>query len=457
MIKNRKFISLKIKLKNIIVTNFIESKYKNIQKLSTIDWFRRLQIVDTLIDYYLNLLSVLVRDIIIIFSSIIFLFIVNVQMIYISLITAILLSLISFTFSKYRKKKFQKLIENDLSLNLSYFDILNQHLALKEPSNSRNFKDENKFHLNKVVENELSIKTIFNYNALISEFILQVSYILIIYIGTIESISNKINFSSLILSLSMFSLFTISFNNLNNTFAGWNEIKNNSDLLKFIIFLRKEDLNTKGLKIQNINKILIKNLSFEYEKGHNIIDINNLLITKNTILEGSNGSGKSTLLKILYYYLEYKGDIYINDINIKDIDIEYFREKIFITSNFWIPNKKIKDFLTNSSKELETLVLNLEKYKLDKVLHASRININDIITNNGSKYSLGQKKILSLLPLLSKRYSLLLLDEIFNNIDRENIKLLSKAILDYQSDALIINISHKKENFFGFKKVYKIG
>ena len=456
IIKNKKSLSLKIKLKNIIVHNFINARYKDIQKLSTMDWFRRLGIVDTLIEYYLNLLSVLTRDIIIIFSSIIFLFIVNIEMIYISIFTAILLSFISLLFARYRKQKIRHNIEHNLSLNLSYYDILNQHLSLKDPSSARKMKDDNKLRLNKLIKNELSIKTIFNYNNFISEFVLQISYILIIYIGTIESISNKINFSSLILSLSMFSLFSISFNNVNNTFTNWNEIKNNSDLLKFVMFLRKENLNEKGIKIQKINEIMIKDLTFEYEKGNKVLNIKNLLIKENISLKGINGSGKSTLLKILYHYLEYKGSIYINNINLNEIDLKYLRENIYISSNFWLPNIKIKDFLTNNNVELNTLTSNLHKYKIDKILERSKISINDIIINNGSNYSLGQKKILSLLPLLSKKFSLLLLDEIFNNIDKNNVKLLSNAILNYQSDSLIISISHGEENIFKFKKEYRI-
>lgn len=87
----------------------------------------------------------------------------------------------------------------------------------------------------------------------------------------------------------------------------------------------------KGIQIDKIRKIELKNVSFKYSNGK--YALKNINITLNadskTVFVGENGSGKSTLIKIIMgLYDNYEGDIFVNNVNMKDIDLNDYHKKI---------------------------------------------------------------------------------------------------------------------------------
>ncbi|APH14080.1 ABC transporter family protein [Clostridium sporogenes] len=92
--------------------------------------------------------------------------------------------------------------------------------------------------------------------------------------------------------------------------------------------------NDKKITINKINSIKIDNLSYKYENSdHYVLKNINLTLLEGDIISlvGRNGSGKSTLVKIIAgFYNNYEGNIFINDINLKLIDIESYQKAIGI-------------------------------------------------------------------------------------------------------------------------------
>lgn len=92
------------------------------------------------------------------------------------------------------------------------------------------------------------------------------------------------------------------------------------------------DESSKKIEVGKIEKIEVKNVSFSYSNSSELVLKNISLIAKKgeaISIVGLNGSGKSTLLKLIAgFYEEYTGDIFINDINIKDISIKSYRKEI---------------------------------------------------------------------------------------------------------------------------------
>jgi len=96
--------------------------------------------------------------------------------------------------------------------------------------------------------------------------------------------------------------------------------------------LEKDNLSRKSI-CKSIEQIDIRNLSFAYQNNKKVLDNVNLTFKRGEkiALVGPNGSGKSTLLKILagLYDIE-DGDVLINGISIKDIDVDTYRKNMSV-------------------------------------------------------------------------------------------------------------------------------
>lgn len=107
-----------------------------------------------------------------------------------------------------------------------------------------------------------------------------------------------------------------------------------SQLFEFLEMPTRGDNNLEKKKIDAIGLINIYDLSYKYKNtDHYVLKNINMTINNrdNLVIVGKNGSGKSTLVKILAgFYDDYEGEIFINGVNLREIDKETYRDKIGI-------------------------------------------------------------------------------------------------------------------------------
>lgn len=205
------------------------------------------------------------------------------------------------------------------------------------------------------------------------------------------------------------------------------------------------------------NKITFKNVSFKYRTK-------NVYVLKNFNMElnlnekiigftGVSGRGKTTLMKlVLKMYNNYEGDIFIDDVNIREIDPDYLRKNIvYVNQNSKLFDRLIIENIMYGCKHTNTCDGNLkqiiEKYPKIRALFKD----NDIYTTRvgplGEKMSGGQRMIISILTgLISPSSCGLVLDEPTTGLDpelkREIINLIQE---NRKNKKFIIIISHDKD------------
>ncbi len=84
------------------------------------------------------------------------------------------------------------------------------------------------------------------------------------------------------------------------------------------------------ITVDEIRNLKVEHLSFKYDTGDYVLkDLNFELIKGNIYaIVGKNGSGKTTLVKLLMgLYDNYEGNIYINGIEMRDIDREHYMKR----------------------------------------------------------------------------------------------------------------------------------
>ena len=193
-------------------------------------------------------------------------------------------------------------------------------------------------------------------------------------------------------------------------------------------------VETKNLTKKIGNEIILKdvNTKFENKKIYGIV--------------GRNGSGKTMLLKSLCGFLTpTSGTVLINQ---KDI----YKEEMF-SNNVGISfsnSNYIKDLTGFENLEL---IANIKKQisKEDIIDALKKVNLLKEKDKKYGKYSLGMKQKLDIAQAIMEKPEILLLDEPFNGLDDESVKLIKKLIIDLKNSGnTIIIATHIKDDIENF-------
>lgn len=243
---------------------------------------------------------------------------------------------------------------------------------------------------------------------------------------------------------------------------GWNSLKRIKKVLNY-----KSEIDDGNIPLDsNIESIKINNLSYSYDE--NIYTLKNIsadfVAGGVYAIYGNSGDGKSTLSKILSRVMSYEdGTILINGIDLNQIKPkDYFKQTSYISNDAFV----IKDNLLNNIKLYHN---NVNEKMIDMTLKENgiyellNINLNEdyplrtLLDPN--TLSLGQKQIISLTRLFFVNKSFIVIDEGMADIDESTAKSLLRKLINANSKAIILVISHNidKFDFFDTKFQMKMG
>lgn len=433
-------------LLNLFFKKTIHGKSLSLQKINKSDYIQRLNSIGEISLYYTNVINILFTNSISLLITSICLGIINWKLYILILGISLIKFIIIFYFKKNLHNKYPKLINNQIEITNKNFEIFLNNIYSKNPEYQTLSINKINDLLNAQKELNLSILNTTNWNKTTITFLNVLEQILIMYIGINFFFSKNLSIGNLLLFNSLIMYIDFPIESLTNFLLNFKIMKQNIIRFEFIVFLAEENKNERC--IQKISNIKINNLSFNYD-DRKIFDNISLDLDQNIIIEGKNGVGKSTFLKLLYgLYDEYQGNIFINnEDDLKIINLNDFRQKIYINSNnIYFPNLTIVEFITlKNEKALNTLKHNIEKYNLIELLTYFNLFFDTKIEDGGMNLSSGQRQLINLLQLFCFSYDLILLDEAFENISIDVFAKLKDAIKDFQSEALFIEISHSKK------------
>jgi len=186
----------------------------------------------------------------------------------------------------------------------------------------------------------------------------------------------------------------------------------------------------------DFDTIIFENVSFKY-KSHNKPIFDNLQLNlaldhKIIGFTGPSGRGKSTLVKLmLKMYTHYKGNIYIDGVNIRDIDADYIRNNItYVNQSSKLFDRKVAENIMYGCTDLHScnsdFKLIMEKYsKIRELLDGIDI-FNKDSGALGENLSGGQRQIINIVGGLINPSKITILDEPTNALDGA----LKKDVID---------------------------
>lgn len=196
-------------------------------------------------------------------------------------------------------------------------------------------------------------------------------------------------------------------------------------------------------------KIEFKDVSFSYDgKNYVLNDISFRVNPSETIaLVGHTGSGKSSIINVMMRFYEfYKGDIYIDDVPIRDYPLESLRKKMaLVLQEPFIFYGNVKDNIRLMNSEITDAQI-VEAAKLvqaDRFINQLEDGYDSHVIEGGASFSTGQKQLLSFARAIVNDPRVLILDEATANIDTETEGLIQEGLKRIREGRTTIMIAHR--------------
>ncbi len=219
----------------------------------------------------------------------------------------------------------------------------------------------------------------------------------------------------------------------------------------------KENAITKHID----GKIEFRNVSFTYPHT-GIKALNNLSFTINPkekiAIIGKTGSGKSTIAHLLLrMYDAAEGEILIDDVPIKDLNLQSLRHQIsYVPQDVFLFSDTIANNINmgmEQEKNREQTQLAARRAAIENEILELPKGFETVTGERGVMLSGGQKQRISIARALIKDPAILILDESLSAVDTQTEKIIQDNLNDYLKEKSAIIITHRIFRGWNFDKI----
>lgn len=314
--------------------------------------------------------------------------------------------------------------------------------------------ERNKFEKANDDSYELNIESSLKlyYVAPMAVLLMNVAVVIIYYVGGIQLQYNMVNVADLLLFFQYITYFLSSLalipfivkimpkaivasNRIEEVFEYEPILLNNPIKQEY-----KED-SFKGVEFNNVifgysgAKDVIADINFKAPKG------------TTTALIGATGSGKSTVMYLLNrMYDPTFGEILIDGVNIKDIDLKELHSKIsFGSQKSMVFNDTVIENIRMSDDSItrEDIERACEITLFTDAFKSLPSGIDSIIEENGTNISGGQRQRLSLARTIAKDSDIYIFDDTFSALDMKTEKIVRENIKELLKDKTVFMVAQK--------------
>lgn len=199
-----------------------------------------------------------------------------------------------------------------------------------------------------------------------------------------------------------------------------------------------------------VGDIRFENVCFQYTDNETVLTNFNLQIHpgENIALVGHTGAGKSSIAKLIARFYEFQdGRILIDKVNLRDLDLKTYRRQLGIVSQtpFLFSGNVFENICYSSTKDID---------KCDVTEMANRIGdgewlntlpdgLDTMVGERGSRLSMGQRQLVSLMRVLVQNPAVFILDEATASIDPFTEWQIQQALDMILANTTSILIAHR--------------
>lgn len=406
--------------------------------------------IETISDVFSQGILMIIGDILKLCVVLVVMFMTDWKLTLVCLTTLPLLIISANIFKNSVKKSFQDVRNQVAALNTFVQEHITGMMIVqvfnREKSEFKKFQAINQKHA------EANIRSVWAYSVFfpVVEVLSAVSLALLVWWGTKGVLNAQVSFGSLV----AFILY------IHMLFRPIRQIADNFNILQmgivsservFRLMNEGQNLIHPGeIKMPTCEgKLSFQNIWFAYQNEDWILKDFSLTIKPGETIAvvGATGAGKTSLINILGRFYEYqKGQILLDDVDIKTININDYRRFFSIVT---------QDVFLFSDTILNNITLGNSDISLEQVIESAKtIGVHDFIMRlpenylynvreRGNSLSVGQRQLISFLRAYVLKPQILILDEATSSIDNESEILIQNAIAKITKNRTSIVIAHR--------------
>ena len=211
----------------------------------------------------------------------------------------------------------------------------------------------------------------------------------------------------------------------------------------------REDMNEDGLKPELNGDIEFKNVYFEYEKGHPILNGVSFKVKKGQTVAilGPTGSGKSSLVHLLQRLYDYQGgSITIGGVELKKISKKWLRQHVgIVLQEPFLFSKTLKENIALGRKGANDAEIHeaVRIASIYDVIKSFEKGYDTPVGERGVTLSGGQKQRVAIARTLIRNSSILIFDDSLSAVDTETDAAIRKALKERSKGITTFIISHR--------------
>lgn len=407
--------------------------------------------VETLNEMYTSVLVYLFKDFFLITGIIIAMFLLDVKLALITIITLPLIILVSYIFKKYDREAYRRVrarlsrINSSLAENISGMKIV--QIYGKEDKKYREFDDINTSYSDAAME-QIKVFAIFRP---VMDFIYQIALAILIWAGGKAVLNADINIGVLYAFISYIQQFFQPIFDLSEKFDIMQSAMASSERIFMILDTDTTIKNPESpVEVQRFKgEIEFKNVWFAYNNEDWVLrDVSFKINIGETIaFVGATGAGKTSIISLISrLYDIQKGEILIDGVNIKTMRKEDLRRNLAtVLQDVFLFTGDIKSNvrLNNDSISDEEIIRACEYVNANIFIEKLPEKYDAPVNERGSTFSQGERQLVAFARALAFDPPILVLDEATANIDTETESLIQDALGKLTEGRTTIIVAHR--------------